>query len=492
MPMPLPKNGETQDEFMNRFMGNPTMVKDYPDEKQRYAVGMQKWRDKQMTKQLNYSWAESDLIDKYIRVNKKEKCAFKDGTIGMIDLNAMEGIWALVGTTVGDENKAVYSYLFDKKTWTEEAACKWVETAELTGEIVSKADNGESLIIKIVDLLNSLMDKVAPQESMAAYAELKELKGVEIFATGKWNGDLYTQDDLKEIVESFPKLKQTLQPYVKLGHNESQPLLAKDGLPAAGWIENVYIQGNKLLADIKDMPSAIYELVKNKAYKRISSEIYWNLKDFAGNVHKRALKAIALLGGDTPAVGSLADVQALYTKRSIGDLEGDLKTAEIRFYTEGDIMDLEQLKAEHAEQIKAKDEEIAGLKKQYEEAVAAKEAVTKELEQRDFSMRKAEAEKKVDELIAAKKLLPAQKEFALEQLLDEKSLKSYSDKKEKWLDDNSFVQFCMAGADVVDTKEHTANVEPKKEDEKAMEVGKKVKEAADYSEARKVYTEGSK
>jgi monomeric isocitrate dehydrogenase len=61
-----------------------------------------------------------------------------------------------------------------------------------------------------------------------------------------------------------------------------------------------------IMADIKDMPKTIYELVKNKAYKRISSEIYWNLKDASGQVYKRALKAIALLGGDTPAVGSLA------------------------------------------------------------------------------------------------------------------------------------------------------------------------------------------
>ena len=59
-----------------------------------------------------------------------------------------------------------------------------------------------------------------PQEDNKDYADLKSLNGVEIFATGKWNGDTYTQEDLQEMVNSFIPLKQTLQPFVKLGHNE--------------------------------------------------------------------------------------------------------------------------------------------------------------------------------------------------------------------------------------------------------------------------------
>lgn len=444
-----------------------------------------------MSKVLNYNWVESDLIDKYYRIQKKEQCAFKDGTIAMVDLSAMDGIWALVGTTIGDENKAIYAYLFEKKNWTEQACMEWVDVVEKTGQIIGKDNTGKELITKIVDLLGSLMDKVNPPEELATemYADLKELKGVEIFATGKWNGDMYSEDDLKEMVNAFKPLKQTLQPFVKLGHNDKQPLLAKDGLPAAGWIENIYIRGNKLLADIKDMPATIYELIKNKAYKRISSEIYWNLKDASGKIYKRALKAIALLGGDTPAVGSLADVQALYTKRLVGDLEGNLKIAEIEYFTKEDIMELEQLKAqvkELTEKLAAKEVEIADLQ-------AAKKSSEQKVEQFELNTVKSEVEKRVDKLITDKKLLPAEKQYAINKIMGEVSVKIYSEKKEKMFDDSETVKFFEARQDVVKTTEMTKVGEVIKEDEeKQKEVGKAVKEAKSYDEAKKVYSEGSK
>ncbi|MGD8707084.1 MAG: DUF2213 domain-containing protein [Nitrosopumilaceae archaeon] len=38
MPLPKPKKGETQKEFMSRCMGDPIMVKEFPDQKQRSAI----------------------------------------------------------------------------------------------------------------------------------------------------------------------------------------------------------------------------------------------------------------------------------------------------------------------------------------------------------------------------------------------------------------------------------------------------------------------
>ena len=38
MPIPKRKAGEKQDDFMQKCMSNPTMVKDYPDQKQRAAI----------------------------------------------------------------------------------------------------------------------------------------------------------------------------------------------------------------------------------------------------------------------------------------------------------------------------------------------------------------------------------------------------------------------------------------------------------------------
>jgi len=50
MPMPKPTSDETFDEFIERFMGDPVMIEDYPDESQRYAVGLSVWDNRNKAK----------------------------------------------------------------------------------------------------------------------------------------------------------------------------------------------------------------------------------------------------------------------------------------------------------------------------------------------------------------------------------------------------------------------------------------------------------
>ena len=139
------------------------------------------------------------------------------------------------------------------------------------------------------------------------------LDDVEIFKVGVWNGDQYTLEDLQRIVRNFEILRERVKPPIKLGHTENQKLLQEDGLPAGGWVDKLKLVGSTLVASIKDVPRAIYELVKNRAYKRVSSEIYPMYKDSAlKQEFGPVLRAVAFLGGDIPAVDSLADIQALY------------------------------------------------------------------------------------------------------------------------------------------------------------------------------------
>lgn len=46
MPMPKPKKNEEKKDFLSRCMGDDVMNEDYPDNKQRYAICNQIWRDK--------------------------------------------------------------------------------------------------------------------------------------------------------------------------------------------------------------------------------------------------------------------------------------------------------------------------------------------------------------------------------------------------------------------------------------------------------------
>jgi hypothetical protein len=141
--------------------------------------------------------------------------------------------------------------------------------------------------------------------------ETVSVTGVEIMATGTWNGDEYSEQDLDDLVSAYAAGNAGIDPPVKLGHPSDQSLLNNSGLPAAGYVAALRREGATLLADLRDVPKRIADLINAKAYSKVSAEIYFNLRH-GGQRLPRVLKAIALLGADLPAVSSLADIEALY------------------------------------------------------------------------------------------------------------------------------------------------------------------------------------
>lgn len=177
------------------------------------------------------------------------------------------------------------------------------------------------------------------------------IKGLEIFAVGTWNGDKYSQKDLDTMVDVFDKVG--FSPPLKLGHTEDQKFLQTDGLPAAGWVDRIYTKGDKLLADISRIPKKIYMLLKKGAYRHVSSEVYWNLKR-NDTVFSRALKAVALLGAEIPAVSGLTPIDAMleqYMKQFTDNAE-DIKT--YAFKTDTIILNQEKDDSEDSEKVSSK------------------------------------------------------------------------------------------------------------------------------------------
>jgi len=160
--------------------------------------------------------------------------------------------------------------------------------------------------------------------------ETFDINGVEIFAEGVWNGDRYTAQDIEDMVRSFEETKGTLRPYLKLGHDNEQLLAQRDGLPAVGWIERLRKVGTKLVADFVKVPKKVYELIQSGAYRRVSSEIFFNIK-IGEKMFKRALKAVSLLGADTPAVQNLEDIMAMYSEAGLINVF-DNTEAEVKIY----------------------------------------------------------------------------------------------------------------------------------------------------------------
>ena len=235
--------------------------------------------------------------------------------------------------------------------------------------------------------------------------EMFNLKGVEVFSVGKWNGDEFTLDDLNHMILSFEDTKAGIARPLKLGHGKEQKLLQKEGLPAAGWVEKLYINGNKLVADFRDIPKKIYKLLEVGAYKKVSIEMFTKV-NIKGKEYKNLITAVALLGAETPGVMDLNDIMAMYeTEETPKSYE---QTLEFNFKdnrkdsvmekTEQEIklaleleqtqknFEAEQTKAKEAQEaLEAKDKEIADLKqfkadadkKALEAEIAAKEASLK-------------------------------------------------------------------------------------------------------------------
>lgn len=279
--------------------------------------------------------------------------------------------------------------------------------------------------------------------------ELFEIKGVEVFSTGTWNGNKITSQDLDDMVQAFEDNKTNILPHVKLGHNDNQSLLQSDGLPVAGWIGRLYREGDKLKADLIDIPRKIYQLILNKAYRKVSLEVYHNIK-IAGKQFRRMVGAIALLGQELPGVQNLADILANYKIQDHGVIKNfadNTNEATIEVFTfddsqeKGDemskeleqkITDLEAKLEKYAaqdEKLESVEAELADLKKYKIEADAKLEEAAQKEAKAIEDARLKELDADVVKFMADEKL-PKSCEQNLKNLLDEKIEKYSLDEKE--------------------------------------------------------------
>ena len=140
-------------------------------------------------------------------------------------------------------------------------------------------------------------------EKEMSFAHSNAVRGVEIFASGLHNGDTYTEQDIDDIIAAHKELD--FRPAIKIGHSKDAP-----GAPAYGWVTALRKVGGKLVADFESMHDSVITALKDKRYDRVSSEIYFNLKR-GGKSFRRALKAVALLGADVPAVAGLVPLHKM-------------------------------------------------------------------------------------------------------------------------------------------------------------------------------------
>jgi len=123
--------------------------------------------------------------------------------------------------------------------------------------------------------------------------------------------------DGESLVEAMARaareLAGELHAPVKLGHGD-QRQLREAGIepPAAGWLDNLRVDGERLLADLQAVPRKVADLIRSRAYRSRSLELSRVTSQRTGKRYSLVPSGLALLGATTPAVRGLADVAALY------------------------------------------------------------------------------------------------------------------------------------------------------------------------------------
>jgi len=93
----------------------------------------------------------------------------------------------------------------------------------------------------------------------------------EIFTVGKWNGMSFDAADLQGMADAFTRLKDNLKVGLKIGHTDAQTMA--NGQHALGWVDKVWIVGDKLMARFTDMPDVVYKAMQKKMYRNVSVEM---------------------------------------------------------------------------------------------------------------------------------------------------------------------------------------------------------------------------
>jgi hypothetical protein len=302
------------------------------------------------------------------------------------------------------------------------------------------------------ELVDNLKVKTVDNQVDNLKLEVKTIPEVEIFEAGTWKGNKYTIKDLDEAVTNFRN--GVLEPYLNIDHNDklTDAMRRQLNVMSMGFVSNLKRIGKKLLADFKQVPKLIAELIQAGALKKRSVEWWKSYKHANGKVLNNVLEAVTFHGANgVPAVNTLADIVKIY-KFTHKPAEGEGEKNRIDF--ENEELRMDEMKIDRAEYDKLKanqrTEADAKMKAERDEAVKKAEDSDKRAEEMKVKLEetekkvedietvnlKAEAEGFVDKIIEAKKELPKFKDLKVEQYIalkkagDEKKLELFKEEME--------------------------------------------------------------
>lgn len=175
------------------------------------------------------------------------------------------------------------------------------------------------------------------------------VSNVELMHTGTWDlstgRTTFTVEDLANAVAAR-ECPAVRRPILKFGHTPDPA----QGQPAVGFIDNLAVaeNGRTLVGDYVGMPGWLVDTgadgvsVLAAAYPDRSIEGQFDYRCQLGHTHPFVITAVALLGEEEPAIGtiqSLQDLGALYgVAASTGDTGGEGRVSVVVHSSEGSVM----------------------------------------------------------------------------------------------------------------------------------------------------------
>lgn len=180
-------------------------------------------------------------------------------------------------------------------------------------------------------------------------------------------------------------------------------------------MSRIYREGEKLLADFVNLPTVVYDAIRSGLYRFVSVELLKNVQAGTREI-PWVLDAVALLGADQPAVGTLKDLQSLTMSRKLA-FRARARVAfqrDTKFFSTGanKAMDEKEVQAAIAAALAKQEETLtAKFSKQLtDEVKKANDAAEAKVAKAQAEAHRARIKEKFETAVKAEILLPAKRE----------------------------------------------------------------------------------
>ena len=301
-------------------------------------------------------------------------------------------------------------------------------------------------------------DKLNISKKKDLKIDIVEIKNVEILSTGLRKGIKIEEKDLDEMITNFNE--GVLEPFLNLDHDDKFTDKVKKALSVVslGFVSQLKRIGNILIADFKQVPKKVAELIGSGMIKQRSVEFFPKGLIVNGKAFNNVLKAVSFFGASIPEVNNLSDDFDILLKSddyaiAFSDENAEAKIIFTNKYEGVDMEKIEVSKDEYNQlvtfkannessivKLNAENESLTKSNEGLNEKVVTLEKDNLELntfkkeavENQKVSLQK-EAEKYVNGVIEKGKLLP---KFKDDKIADYKAKATESDEKLKLFKDD--------------------------------------------------------